>query len=248
MNKLIKAVLLAGCVGVAAPVSAVPILQIYLEGATYDDASETWVATFSETDPLRLWAVGNVGGEGGKGTIFNVRLSLAYAMEDADAVSFDITGSQTNGFGGFTDPSIATDPLFVKQVTDGSTPLLSDGSALPSHGEYGSDTAWSEYYLGNFTLKDSPGGDFIDELPTPGATSAYQISVYEISISGTDTVHFDLYDGVQQGKKFRAVFAPFSHDGEGDGGTKVPDGGATAMLLGGALAGIGWMRRFMVKA
>ena len=61
--------------------NAVPILQLYLEGATYDFATESWVLApggSSGGDPFRLWAIGNVAGPGGAGTISDVRLSIAY--------------------------------------------------------------------------------------------------------------------------------------------------------------------------
>src|SRR5678816_3675014 len=61
--------------------AAVPELQIYIEGATYDSASETWVAT--STSPFRLWVIGNVAGEGGKGPLYDVKLAAAYNATDS---------------------------------------------------------------------------------------------------------------------------------------------------------------------
>jgi len=40
---------------------AVPALQLYIEGATYDTDSESWVV--SSTD-FRLWVIGDVGHTG----------------------------------------------------------------------------------------------------------------------------------------------------------------------------------------
>ena len=63
-----------GCLAILVVTStaqAVPTLQVYLEGATYDTATETWVADIG--DPLRLWVIGNVGSHG---TISNVRLAV----------------------------------------------------------------------------------------------------------------------------------------------------------------------------
>ena len=67
----------AATVLIAAPsVRAVPVLQLYVEGATYNYEHESWVVS-SGTSSARLWIIGKVAGPGGKGTIENVRLSVA---------------------------------------------------------------------------------------------------------------------------------------------------------------------------
>ena len=223
------------------PALAVPELQLYIEGATYDSSTETWVADISSSGTLRLWAVGNVSGPGGKGELYGVKLSVAYQHGDTPTIS--LTSSTTGGYGGFTDPSTPGAATYIQTVTDGSVPLLGDGSPLPTHGEYGPGTDWMEFALGNFTLNDSPMGDFITSFPTPGLTGQGQINVYEIAVSGTDSVHFDLYDHYYSKTKASYKFAPFSHDGTG---TSVPDNGSTIFLLGLAISGlavVGWRRR-----
>ena len=57
--------------------SAIPALQVYIEGASYDDADESWKITSPSNAPLRLWAVGNVDGRGGKGSITDVKAAFA---------------------------------------------------------------------------------------------------------------------------------------------------------------------------
>lgn len=237
-----------GAIGLSALVAvqahAIPVLQIYLEGATYDAASESWLANFSAGGTLRLWTIGDVSS---KGTIYDVKLAVAYDADDSPTIT--LTPATTGGYGGFTDPSLPIAPAYLRTVTDGSSPKLYDGSSLPSHGEYGSGVAWQEFALGDFTLKDSPMADFITSFPS--ATSSHdtgQINVYDITVTGTDFVHFDLYDHTVSFTKGRAKttsstkswFAPFSHDGEGH---SVPDGGPTGMLLGLSLAGLGWLNR-----
>src|SRR4030043_132428 len=69
-----------------ASVLAIPILQLYAEGATYNSATESWEVDFSEGNVLRLWAIGNVDGPGGKGTIYDVKLAVAYEEEEDDPV------------------------------------------------------------------------------------------------------------------------------------------------------------------
>lgn len=202
---------------------AVPILQLYLEGADYNSETESWELSppgSSAGEPFRLWAIGNVGGPGGKGTISNVRLSAAFSQEALDA-GLEISamkGSTIGGFGGFVDTSEPDDPsLDGDLVTDGSSPILGDGTSLPAHGIFGAGTVWQEFALGDFTLKDSPVADFIGEFPTSfDTTTVGQINVYEISVlNGSGfTVHFDLYDTIVS--KNDAKFAPFSHDVDAD--------------------------------
>src|SRR5688500_15198391 len=243
LGRLSMGLLMLSLLALARPAQAVPVLQLYIEGATYDAATESWHATVPASGTIRLWAIGNVSGQGSHGPISNVRLAIAYGA--GDSPSFTLNGSTTGDYGGFTDLSEASDPTHIQTRTDGSIPQLSDGKDLPQHGEYGSGTWWQEFALGNFTMTDSPTGDFIDAFPTSPAPTGSQINVYEINVTGTDFVHFDLYDGIQTGRKAKAVFAPFSHDA--DGGGQVPEGGSTAIMLGLALLGFGGLRRKLQK-
>jgi hypothetical protein len=216
---------------------AVPTLQLYLEGATYDDLSETWVLD-GLSGPARLWAIGNVNGPGGAGTIEAVRLSAAYAS--AAGVTISLTPTTTSGLGGFFDPSTPGAAAYIQTVTDGSSPVLYGGGSLPSHGIFGAGTDWQEFMLGDFDLEDSPMADFIDLFPSAPLTATGQINVYEVSVSGTDRVHFDLYNHVEG--ETHASFAPFSHDSEGGGTPPVPEPGTLAML-GLGLSGVAYKLR-----
>ena len=54
------------CFG-ATRAQAIPILQLYLEGGSYDAQTESWTITPLESppgEPYRLWAIGNLGGPG----------------------------------------------------------------------------------------------------------------------------------------------------------------------------------------
>jgi hypothetical protein len=224
---------------------AAPTLQLYIEGATYDDGSESWVISppgSSGGAPFRLWAIGNVDGPGGKGTIENVRLSVVYDYDPAAGIphpTISLTPTTTGGYGGFFDPSVPINATLLQTRIDGSTPVLGDGNSLPSHGEYGPGRAWQEFALGDFTLEDSPSGDFIDSFPVPSSsdTGSSQINVYEISVlkqvSGPFEVHFDLYDTIASKNHVQARFAPFSHDADATA-TIVPEPSALAIwsLLG----------------
>lgn len=232
---------LALCLGLgASEAQAIPVLQLYLEGGTYDSETETWVITppgSSAGEPFRLWAIGNIAGPGGKGDITSARLSIAYDR-NYSGLSVSLTSSQAGGLGvgeydGFTDPSEPVQPTlnyWVQTsktggayqcfqdgiVDDGGRPVLGDGKNLPPHGVFGADTVWLEYSLGDFASPpDSPVGDFIGSFPTE-VHSGGQINVYEVSVIGGSgaTVHFDLYNTVRGAS--RAKFAPFSHDADGE--------------------------------
>jgi hypothetical protein len=220
---------------------ATPILQIYVEGATYDSGSETWVLQ-TEGSTARVWVIGNVDSGGGKGTISDVNLIVAYD-DPATSPTVTVASSTTGGLGGYTDPSTPDSAAHVQTVDDGSAPTLGDGSSLPPHGIYGDGTEWQQFALGDFSLTDSPIGDIINTFPGTLDPDSGQINVYEVSFSGyTGTVHFDAFGATGEGTSREQHWAaPFSHDGETTFG-QVPElsggptgAGSLALALGGAL-------------
>ena len=200
-----------------------PLLQIYIEGADYDNVSESWVLSPSGSsvgEPFRLWAIGRTEQK----RIYDVKLAASYDASWGELI-FDIQPSRTFFYGGYYDFSTPQDPVKTQFRDDGSTPKLTDGRDLPRHDTFGPGTNWTEFALGDFTRRDSPVNDFIDSFPDLTGTfqwPAGQINVYEISVTTADggsahgaQIDFDLYDNVQSGNRARSVFAPFSHDGAG---------------------------------
>jgi len=221
---------------------AIPALQLYIEGATYDSSTETWVIT----EPVfKLWVIGNVGQFG---TIYDVKLAAAVkTSEICPTSSITLTPTKATPPPTYSgdrefDPSIPSSPTQTSNFpsSDGAIPKLGSGRPLPSHGIYGPGVSFYEWSLGNFNKKDSPIGDF-GENGIPSCFPAKgQINAYIVEVRGFSWVHFDAYNHIIVCKK-HAKFAPFSHDTE-----YTPEPGTLALfLVGGAILA---MRRRRSKA
>jgi len=192
---------------------ATPVLQLYLEGATYDTTTNTWVLDTTKNNPnwqqylvpgtdithFRLWAIGDTS-QSKDGTIHNVRVAASYDAnpgweQDWDPtfkpyVSLTMKGSTTGGLGGFVDPSKPADAKLLQTVTDGSAPKLSDGTPLTSLSDeeknyYHAGRVWQEFALGDFTLHDSPIADFMKAFPSAPKTTTGEINAYDVYVENS---------------------------------------------------------------
>lgn len=183
----------------AVPAHALPILQMYIEGATYDQDTESWVTDQSN---LTLWVIGDVGSAG---SIVDVQLAAAYLTGETGSISITPTTAT-----GLIDPSMSQTPVLNTSVgADGTVPIMSSGDALPAHGIYGPGVSFHQWGLGDMTLTDSEIGDFSGGFPT-SFSSTGQVNAYNISISGYSMVHFDTFNHIES--PTHVLFGPFSHD------------------------------------
>ncbi|HZL85753.1 MAG TPA: choice-of-anchor N protein [Candidatus Krumholzibacteria bacterium] len=225
MKLKLLTILLVALAGTA--VQAQPVLQLYIEGATYDTDSESWVI---QSNNMRLWVIGNVAQHG---TIQDVKLSAAFLTSESGSISLSSSTATL-----VTDPSLPQAPTQTLGVgADGTLPVMSDGHSLPAHGIYGAGTSFLQWELGDFDQTDSPVGDFVNSFPGVFPSTG-QINVYDVAITGFSMVHFDAFNHVEG--SVHAIKAPFSHDA----GVATPEPG-TLMLLGAGLLGTSmfWRKR-----
>ena len=166
------------------PACAVPDLQLYVDGATYDPQTETWV-TASATFNLKVLVANH--------TLEGVQVSVAIPPDD--------------------DPAGGTMTLNGSPVTMSSSPgvpLMGNGKPLPGHGIY--PTYFGTYYLG--TLVPTAATPVQDMQPggAGGWSTLGHVETIPVTISGFSSVHFDVYNHTAGDMKVR--FAPFSHDAE----------------------------------
>ncbi len=238
MKHLGRVFLVAAIVGsLSLRATAIPVLQLYIEGATYDESTETWWIGHS---PFTLLVIGNVEQFG---TIYDVRLAAAVPSNEAGTITLAPTTATV-----VSDPSVPPPPQPTANFPSqpGAIPLMPpDNRPLPRHEVYHSGVKFYEWKLGDFTLTDSPIGDFIygvpTEFPKMGQINAYTVTVFGFALVWFDADGYIEQQGGQQGKQ-RSVFTPFSHNA-----AYSPEPTTVLLLLSGMAPLLWWRRRRLVR-
>jgi hypothetical protein len=203
-----------------ATASAVPTLQLFIEGATYDWGSQTWVTQSGGFDLYVISA------ENSKSDVI-VSLALAQA---------DIRDNVNINFGGH---QVQSDDWLWGYAPIGNEPdAWNGGTDLPRHGVF--PTWYTEMHTGAYDIASAVGdvqpnsnGDYWNPSTSLGQTSAFgQVKRFHVETGGTFSfVHFDAYTLNPDGTIDQ--FAPFSHDAETI--SSVPEPGTLALLSTGLL-------------
>ncbi len=207
---------------------AIPDIQLFIDGATYDWQEQSWV--LASTGSIDLYVIS------ANDAVDDIIVSVALGQSDnPHEMSVNFGGTMINN----TDWVYGFPPL---------PPEFSPGGDLARHSVY--PTYFAEVHTGAYGLgmmvgdvqpDTLNGGVYWDPTPTPAfpaaeASQSGEWKMFTVDINGPigSSVHFDAYTVDENGNILR--FAPFSHDAST---TIVPEPG-TFVLMGSGLLGLGF--------
>jgi hypothetical protein len=206
---------------------AVPDIQLFIDGATYDWEDQSWVTTSMGSVNLYVISAND--------PVDDIIVSVALGQsDDPSTMSVNFGGTMINP----GDWVYGNAPL---------PPDLNPGGDLGPHGVF--PTYFAEVHTGSYGIGMNVGdvqpdtlngGEYWDPTSTPAfpgapANALGEWKMYTVDISGPigSSVHFDAYTLDDNGNVLR--FAPYSHDATT---TIVPEPG-TIILMGSGLLGLG---------
>jgi len=223
---------------------AVPIFQVYIDGATTDTMEpdeDTWVITSSAFDLI-------VSGAYGPSTISLTEVTLLISVPEGETGTISITGA--DGATLLTEKTAAPDGCFNPNVDavldlienepgngagyDGysNKDFLPEGVGFNNHYPFKADISnFVLYDIGSFADSSNAVSNYSTEEPIAYNVADGQENIYSVLVEGFSSVHFDVYGYVQTEKKgvCQSTWAinPASHDAA----YMVPEP-ATILLLG----------------
>jgi len=260
LKPVIQGLAAAGLIA-SASAYALPTLQLGIAGATYDNTTETSVAT---SNPFTLYAF--LTPDKNNDLTDTYRIAIALTPQTSTAGNYG-----TFTIDGGTPIDVTADMVYGTPPLETIHDQLSDPGDLPTHGIY--DTYFFELSFTFDGSNEAAGLDVQDNADLSGldlSGSGMYYQTFEIDISGLADgygLHFDLYNtaictndkGQCQvvGDIDQTQFAPFSHDassGPDDGGDDGDDQDdiqisepSPLALFGALLAVAGFSRRLRSK-
>lgn len=206
MKKVLLATLFLAVMASAA--FAVPALQVYIPGSTYDAGTQSWTI---QSGSFEIWVI-------------------AANIKTKPLTDITLVAALGKGVNPVNDAlSIGGHSYQANEYTYGTPPADDPENSLPPHGVY--DTEYAEFSIGN---SSGPFETVYNYNPGETGSALGRVYKYQVEITGYDWVHFDAYAYKANGDLIKA---PFSHDAE-TGSTIPEPATMVLMGLGLAGAGI----------